>query len=85
MGEDKWREITDADRPRDRKNRSCPPMLLIGRYPGSKTWSDPYYGWWNAVACDWERWPHTFPPTHCMRVDPPAAQDPALSRDGRGE
>lgn len=67
---DKWRAITDADRPRDRRARGTP-MLLIARYPGRETWSDPYWGWWEACAHDWTRWPHAFPPTHCMNIDMP--------------
>lgn len=76
-----WREITDADLLRDDEGL-VQPKLLIARYPTSRTWSDPYYGWWMEGTKEWARWPHRFPPTHCMEIDPPADPSPALSREG---
>lgn len=65
---DQWRRITDADRSEARRTR-----LLIAQYPQSNGWSDVYSGWWDAKDQRWTRWPHDFPPTHCMDVAVPFA------------
>lgn len=62
-----WRRITDADRSEARRTR-----LLIAQYPQSNGWSDVYSGWWDAKDQRWTRWPHEFPPTHCMDVAVPS-------------
>ena len=63
-----WTPIEEHDGSRE-------PVLLIGRYPDQKTWSDIYHGWWTAPyrvgdaeePGYWNRWPHHAAPTHFMK------------------
>ena len=61
-------------------------VLLIGRYPNNRGWSDIYQSWLQADWADhWARWPHSFAPTHWMPLPaPPSDQSAGNVGDAAG-
>lgn len=62
-----WLPISDL--PKDENIE----ILLIGKYPDGKTWSDIYHSW-NRGVTDLNRlprWPHAFDPTHWQPLPVP--------------
>lgn len=68
-----WNAISDADGFGTIQARM--PVLLIAKYPGTNTWSDPVYGWRERLVDnperEYARWYHDFPPTHYAFVNTP--------------